>query len=103
MSPPVASPRKIFIGTGVFVDDIWTDFMATVWKIVGIIALLALPAIALVGLVGFGVSRSVRGVGAAMQSLADGNLAIELPEVERADEGPANTTVSTVRAGRGYS
>lgn len=80
------APWKIFIGTGVFVDDIWTDFMAMVWKIVGIIALLAIPAIGLVGLVGFAVSRSIRGVGAAMQSLADGNLSVELPEAERADE-----------------
>lgn len=80
------APWKIFIGTGVFVDDIWTDFMAMVWKITGIIALLALPAIALVGLVGFAVSRSIRGVSAAMQALADGNLSIDLPEAQRADE-----------------
>ncbi|WP_163413800.1 HAMP domain-containing protein, partial [Escherichia coli] len=57
-----------------------------VWKIVGIIALLALPAIGLVGLVGFGVSRSIRRVSAAMQALADGDLSVELPEAERADE-----------------
>ncbi|RZI37996.1 HAMP domain-containing protein, partial [Herbaspirillum sp. HC18] len=67
-------------------DDIWTDFMAMVWKIVGIIALLALPAISLVGLVGFAVSRSIRGVGDAMQALADGDLSIDLPEAKRADE-----------------
>jgi methyl-accepting chemotaxis protein len=80
------APWNVFIGTGVFVDDIWTDFMAMVWKIVGIIALLALPAISLVGLVGFAVSRSIRGVGAAIQALADGNLSIDLPEAKRADE-----------------
>jgi methyl-accepting chemotaxis protein len=80
------SPWKIFIGTGVFVNDIWTDFMAMVWKIVGIIALLALPAIALVGLLGLAVSRSIRSVGAAMQKLADGDLSVDLPEAERADE-----------------
>ncbi|MGL9623825.1 methyl-accepting chemotaxis protein [Bradyrhizobium sp. U531] len=80
------APWKIFVGTGVFVDDIWTDFMAMVWKIVGIIALLALPAIGLVGLVGFAVSRSIRGVSAAMQALADGDLSIDLPEAKRADE-----------------
>ena len=80
------APWKVFIGTGVFVNDIWTDFMAMVWKIVGIIALLALPAIGLVGLVGFAVSRSIRGVSAAMQALADGDLSIDLPEAKRADE-----------------
>ena len=80
------APWKIFVGTGVFVNDIWSDFLAMVWKIVGIIALLALPAIGLVGLVGFGVSRSIRRVSAAMQALADGDLSVELPEAERADE-----------------
>ncbi len=80
------APWKIFIGTGVFVNDIWSDFLTMVWKIVGIIALLALPAIALVGLVGFAVSRSIRSVSAAMQKLADGDLSVDLPEAERADE-----------------
>ena len=74
------APWKIFIGTGVFVNDIWSDFLTMVWKIVGIIALLALPAIALVGLVGFAVSRSIRSVSAAMQKLADGDLSVDLPE-----------------------
>ncbi|AWL99423.1 methyl-accepting chemotaxis protein [Bradyrhizobium amphicarpaeae] len=80
------APWKIFIGTGVFVNDIWTDFMTMFWKIVGIIALLALPAIGLVGLVGLAVSRSIRGVSAAMQALADGDLSIDLPEAKRVDE-----------------
>jgi len=80
------APWNIFISTGVFVDDIWSDFMAMVWKIAGIIALLALPAIGLVGLVGFAVSRRIRGVSAAMQALADGDLSIDLPEAKGADE-----------------
>ena len=80
------APWKIFIGTGVFVDDIWTDFVAMVWKIAGTIALLGLPAIGLIGLVGFSVSRSIRRVSAGMQALADGDLSIDLPEAEQADE-----------------
>jgi len=80
------APWKIFIGTGVFIDDIRADFMAMLWKIVGIVAVLALPAIGLIALVGWGVSASIRGVATRMQALADGNLAIELPEAERGDE-----------------
>jgi methyl-accepting chemotaxis protein len=80
------APWNIFIGTGVFIDDIRADFMAMLWKIAGIVALLALPAIGLIALVGSGVSASIRGVATRMQALADGNLAIELPEAERGDE-----------------
>ena len=80
------APWNIFIGTGVFIDDIRADFMAMLWKIIGIVAVLALPAIGLIALVGWGVSASIRGVVTRMQALADGNLAIELPEAERGDE-----------------
>jgi methyl-accepting chemotaxis protein len=80
------APWKIFIATGIFVEDIWADFMVMVWKLVGIIALLALPAVGLVALVGFAVSRNIRSVSAAMQALADGDLSIDLPEAKRGDE-----------------
>jgi methyl-accepting chemotaxis protein len=80
------SPWKIVIGTGVFIEDIRTDFIAMLWKIVGIVALLALPAIGLIALVGWKVSVSIRRVGTKMQVLADGDLAIELPDAERRDE-----------------
>ena len=80
------APWNIFISTGVFIEDIRTDFIAMLWKIIGIVAVLALPAIGLITLVGWGVSASIRGVESRMQALADGNLAVELPEAERGDE-----------------
>ena len=80
------SPWNIFIGTGVFIDDVRADFMAMLWKIIGIVAVLALPAIGLIALVSWDVSASIRGVGNRMKTLAGGNLAIEIPEAERGDE-----------------
>jgi methyl-accepting chemotaxis protein len=80
------APWNIFIGTGVFIDDIRADFLAMAWKIAGIAALLALPAIGLIGLVGWGVSATIRRVAGRMQALADGDLAIDLPEAARGDE-----------------
>ena len=80
------APWNIFISTGVFIEDIRADFMAMLWKIIGIVTVLALPVIGLIALVGWGVSASIRGVGTRMQALADGNLAVELPEAERGDE-----------------
>jgi len=92
------APWNIFISTGVFIEDIRADFMAMMWKIIGIVAVLALPAIGLIALVGWGVSASIRGVGTRMQALADGNLAVELPEAERGDEvGQMARTVKIFR------
>ena len=92
------APWNIFISTGVFIDDIRADFMVMLWKLIGIVAVLALPAIGLIALVGWGVSASIRGVGTRMQALADGDLAIELPEAERGDEvGQMARTVKIFR------
>ena len=92
------APWNIFISTGVFIEDIRADFMVMLWKLIGIVAVLALPAIGLIALVGWGVSASIRGVGTRMQALADGNLAIDLPEAERGDEvGQMARTVKIFR------
>jgi len=92
------APWNIFISTGVFIDDIRADFMAMLWKIIGIVAVLALPAIGLILLVGWGVSASIRSVATRMQALADGNLAVELPEAGRGDEvGQMARTVKIFR------
>ncbi len=91
-------PWKIFLGTGVFINDISADFMTLLWKIIGITAVLALPAIGLIALVASGVSANIRGVASRMQELADGNLAVELPEAERGDEvGQMARTVRVFR------
>ena len=79
-------PWNIFIGTGVFIDDIWSSFMTQLWKILGVVALLALPAIILLLLVGQNISNTIRSLAGKMRELAAGNLAISFSEAGRGDE-----------------
>ncbi len=80
------APWNIMIGTGVFINDIRSDFTAMIWKVVGLFSLLALPAIGLIAMVGGSISARIRDIAERMKSLAEGNLVTELPEVEYADE-----------------
>ena len=79
-------PWGIFIGTGVFIDDIWASFMRQLWEILGVVALLALPAIVSLLLVGQNISSTIRGLAGKMRELAAGNMAISFPEADRGDE-----------------
>jgi methyl-accepting chemotaxis protein len=79
-------PWDIFIGTGVFIDDIWSSFMAQLWKILGVVAVLALPAIILLLLVGQNISTTIRGLAGKMRDMAAGNLTVSFPEASRGDE-----------------
>jgi len=79
-------PWNIFIGSGVFIDDIWATFMTQLWKILGVAAMLALPVIILLLLVSRNISNTIRGLSGKMQQLAAGNLTISFPEADRGDE-----------------
>ncbi|HSK39106.1 MAG TPA: methyl-accepting chemotaxis protein [Arenibaculum sp.] len=79
-------PWNIFIGTGVFIDDIQADFLRQLWTLLAMIAALALPAIALIALVGNGISRTIRELSGKMLSLAGGDLSVTFPEAGRRDE-----------------
>ncbi|WP_207483609.1 methyl-accepting chemotaxis protein [Arenibaculum pallidiluteum] len=79
-------PWTIFIGTGVFIDDIDAAFRAQLWRMAVIVGALALPAIALIALVGQNVSTAVRGLSAKMRAIAAGDLSAGLPEAGRSDE-----------------
>ena len=93
-------PWNIFIGTGVFIDDIRADFMSMVGKIAMIMLALVLPAIALIAWTGSSISRRIRGVASKMQALADGDLDIRLPEARSGDEiGQMARTVEIFRNG----
>ncbi|WP_114392999.1 methyl-accepting chemotaxis protein [Oleisolibacter albus] len=80
------APWGIFVGTGVFIDDLQADFRGMLWKIGGIIIVLALPAIGLIALVGTDLSRRVHGLAVKMRALADGDLSVSFPEADRGDE-----------------
>jgi len=79
-------PWRILIGTGVYIDDIWSTFLGQLWTLLGVIAVLALPAIALLALVGQNIGSTVRALAGKMEALAAGNLSIDFPEARRGDE-----------------
>ena len=79
-------PWNIFIGSGIFIDDIRAAFLDQLRTLAFVILALAVPAIGLIAWVGTDISRVLRGLGAKMRSLADGNLSTRFPEAERGDE-----------------
>jgi methyl-accepting chemotaxis protein len=82
----------------VFIDDIRADFADMVWKVLSLLALLALPVIGLMAFVGGGISDRIRRVSFKMKALADGDLAVQLPEARYGDEiGEMARTVEIFR------
>ncbi|WP_448204567.1 methyl-accepting chemotaxis protein [Azospirillum sp. sgz302134] len=79
-------PWNIFIGSGIFIDDIWAAFLDQVRTLAAVILALALPAIGLIAWVGNDISRVLRGLATNMRALADGDLSIRFPEAGRGDE-----------------
>ncbi|MGQ9368939.1 methyl-accepting chemotaxis protein [Azospirillum sp. ST 5-10] len=79
-------PWGIFIGTGIFVDDIRAEFLAQLSTLMGVVAVLALPAIVLLAYVGHSVSVTLRRLAEKMRALASGDLAVTFPETGRGDE-----------------
>ncbi|MFD1624572.1 methyl-accepting chemotaxis protein [Azospirillum griseum] len=79
-------PWQLEIGTGVYIDDLDTRFQDNLTKVAGVVGLLALPVILLIAFVGNGISTRIRRLAAAMGSLADGDLAVTVPETTRLDE-----------------
>ena len=79
-------PWRILIGTGIFIDDLWAEFLSQLWTLVGVIAALALPAIVLLTLVGHDISATIRSLAGRMRAMAGGDLTIAFPETGRGDE-----------------
>jgi len=79
-------PWRILIGTGVFIDDIWTAFLGQLWTLLAVVLVLAVPAIVLLALVGQSISTTVRTLAGKMGVLAGGDLSVTFPEAARGDE-----------------
>ena len=80
------APWSIFIGSGIFIDDIRAAFLDQLWTLAAVFLVLALPAIGLIAWVGADLSRVLRGLATKMHDLADGDLSTRFPEAERGDE-----------------
>ena len=92
----IFEPWKIFIGTGVFIDDIRIAFLNTLWTVLGLVALLALPAVFLIALVGTRLSTTIRSLSIRLHALAGGDLSVSFPESGRGDEIGAMASAATV-------
>ncbi|PWC80618.1 chemotaxis protein [Azospirillum sp. TSH100] len=79
-------PWRIFIGTGIFIDDLWAAFLSQLWTLLGVIVALALPAVILLALVGHNISSTIRSLAGRMRAMADGDMTVTFPEASRGDE-----------------
>ncbi|WP_042702881.1 methyl-accepting chemotaxis protein [Azospirillum sp. B506] len=79
-------PWKIFISTGITINDLQSAFLQQLWTLLAVVAVLALPAIALIALVGRSVSTTITRLGQKMHVLADGDLSVTFSEADRGDE-----------------
>ncbi|NYZ13225.1 HAMP domain-containing protein [Azospirillum sp. RWY-5-1] len=79
-------PWGVFIGTGVFIDDIRAAFMTQLWTLVGVVAAVALPVVLLLALAGRNISRTISALALRMRALAGGDLGVTVPEADRGDE-----------------
>ena len=79
-------PWDVMLSTGVYIDDIETDYNAIRWKLmlVGFGILAVSSAVAF--LIGRDIVRPLGALKTRMVAIADGDLAIDVPEVRRRDE-----------------
>ncbi|QCO16162.1 HAMP domain-containing protein [Azospirillum brasilense] len=89
-------PWGIYIGTGVFIDDIRGAFLGTLWTVLAVAGLLAVPAVGLIALVGVRLSATIRSLSVRMHALADGDLSVAFPEATRRDEIGAMASAARV-------
>ncbi|WP_375593940.1 methyl-accepting chemotaxis protein [Algihabitans albus] len=75
-----------FVGTGVYLDDLEAAFMDLVLRVGTAIVVLTLIAVALVYAVQRDLVTSLGGLAARMRRIADGDLQVAVPEVQRGDE-----------------
>ncbi|MTJ83558.1 MAG: HAMP domain-containing protein [Telmatospirillum sp.] len=79
-------PWSLIVGTGVYMDDVDNHFRRMLWKLLLVAGVLGVPAIVLLSAVGIRLSSVIRDLNARMRQLADGDLSVDLPQAQRADE-----------------
>ncbi|MDQ2101308.1 methyl-accepting chemotaxis protein [Azospirillum isscasi] len=92
----IFKPWDIYIGTGVFIGDIRSAFLNTLWTVLALAGVLALPAVLLIALVGVRLSATIRSLSTRMHALAGGDLSVSFPEAGRRDEIGAMASAATV-------
>jgi signal transduction histidine kinase len=79
-------PWQWAIGTGVYVDDIETEFRRSLLKLAGLAGLIFGAALVFAYFINHNLSVSLGWLKDKMERLADGDLTVEIGEAERADE-----------------
>ncbi len=80
------APWKIFISTGVYIDDLQAEFRRHAMWLMLIVVCFALPVVAAIAWTGHSISDAVRGLSGKMAALAAGRLDQSFPEAGRGDE-----------------
>ena len=79
-------PLGVFVGTGVYIDDIDATFHALALKMAAVIAALLLIAVGVTIAVGLSITRPLAALGERMRRLAEGRLDEDIIEAARHDE-----------------
>ncbi len=77
---------NFFVATGLYIDDLNADFRAALWHLATIGGVILLVTLLAAFLVNRDITVSLRGLKAAMERLAKGELATEIPGIDRRDE-----------------
>ena len=80
------APWQWMIGTGVYIDDIDAEFSARAIREVIIVTFLVLISIGIGMVVALFMSRPLRAIRDVLGRISAGDLAVEVPHVERTDE-----------------
>lgn len=80
------APWGIFIGTGVYTDDVDAAFHMILWRFSIIIGAVLVVASFIGLMISRNITRALDGIRAKMEWLSAGDLTVELPEIVRKDE-----------------
>jgi methyl-accepting chemotaxis protein len=90
-----------FVATGAYIDDIEAEFHAVLWRIAGLAGLALAVMAGGSFLIGRNIARPLLALKAKMAALAEGDVAIALPETGRGDEiGAMARAVETFKINR---
>lgn len=79
-------PWNMYVGSGVYIDDIWTDFLRRLARLSALAVLLTVFAVGIAALIARGFQRPLKRLQAAMLCIAHGDADHDIPELDRPDE-----------------
>jgi methyl-accepting chemotaxis protein len=80
------TPWNMYVGSGAYIDDLWSDFLGSLGRLAALVGLLFVATAAIAWWVARGLQRPLGRLQRTMMGIAGGNLDLEIPERERRDE-----------------